>query len=276
MDVLVAGLLFILGASVGSFLNVVILRFGYAERGGARSACMACGTTLGAFDLVPMFSYAALGGRCRTCGSSISIQYPLVEILTGLLFVLSYLKVSTGDVASEILFVLFAGFWASLVALVAYDIRHTLIPLPFVWSLAAFAALRPLSDAYLLGSAAPLTDALLGALICGGFFALIHAVTRGRGMGIGDAYVAAAIALMLGLEAGIVASVIAVWSGALVGVALLALAFVFKHLSVGAHSGHVTLKSEIPFAPFLALGALLTWSLGIGLDALGLSLSLLL
>lgn len=275
MEVLVAGLLFILGASVGSFLNVVILRFGYSERGGERSACMACGTTLGVFDLVPMFSYAALGGHCRTCGSSISIQYPLVEVLTGFLFVLTYLQVGAGGVASEALFVLFSGYWAAMVALVAYDIRHTLIPLQFVYALYGFAALKVALTVFQSNSWLPLSDALWGAVVCSGFFALIYAVTNGRGMGIGDAYVAGAIGLMLGLEAGIVSSVLAVWIGAIVGLTLVAIQFVFQRILLAHSSKHVTLKTEIPFAPFLALGALLVWSVGIELSALGLVFPLL-
>lgn len=275
MDVLVAALLFILGASVGSFLNVVVLRFGYSERGGERSACMACGTTLGALDLVPMFSYAALGGHCRTCGSSISIQYPLVEVLTGFLFVLTYLTVGTGSVISEAEFVLFAGFWAAMVALVAYDIRHTLIPLPFVYALFGFAAVRVAIEVLLTNSSAPFMDAIWGALVCSSFFALINVLTRGRGMGIGDAYVAGAIGLMLGLEAGIVSSVLAVWIGSVVGLTLIALQSLFQRLQLAGSSRRVTLRTEIPFAPFLALGALLTWSVGIGLSALGLSFPLL-
>lgn len=274
MDVLVAAFLFILGASVGSFLNVVILRFGYHERGGERSQCMACGTTLGALDLVPLFSYAALGGRCRTCGSGISIQYPLVEVLTGFLFVLTYLMVATGGAVNEFLFVLFAGFWASLVALVAYDIRHTLIPLPFVYALYAFGLLRVCLSVFETGTWLPITDAALGALVCGGFFALIYTLTRGRGMGIGDAYVAGAIGLMFGLESGIVASVLAVWIGSIVGLMLIALQLVFQRIQRVGGNRRVTLKSEIPFAPFLALGALLAW-IGITLNTLGLTLTIL-
>lgn len=273
MEYVVAALLFVLGACVGSFLNVLILRFGYTERGGERSSCMACGSVLGAFDLVPMFSYAALGGRCRTCGSSISVQYPVVEVLTGLLFLLTYLHISPLDSAGELYFISFAGFWAAMVALVAYDVRHTLIPIPFVLGLYAFAAIRVAVESVTSMSLVPTTDALLGALVCGGFFAVIHAATRGRGMGIGDAYVAGAIGLLLGLEVGIVASVLAVWSGSLIGLSLILSEYVFQRMRGVAHKTRVTLTTEIPFAPFLALGALLAWSLGIKLVTLGISLN---
>lgn len=249
---LAAFLFFMLGACVGSFLNVVTLRFGYSERDGKRSKCMACDAELCAHDLFPIFSYLALRGRCRYCGSRLLLQYPLVELLTGLLFVISFFV--AGEAFFGLLFTLSAAFWTTLLGLVVYDLRHTLVPLPFVYALYVFAGV-----AALISEPA---GALWGALVCAGFFALIHFSTKGKGMGIGDAYVAGAIGLMLGLEAGIVASVLAVWSGALVGIALLLV------------RSHVTLKTEIPFAPFLAFGALLTWSLSLTLSALGLSLTL--
>jgi prepilin signal peptidase PulO-like enzyme (type II secretory pathway) len=80
---------------------------------------------------------------------------------------------------------------------------------------------------------------------------------------------------MFGLEAGIVSSVLAVWIGAVVGLTLIATQFVFQRLRLSSRAEHVTLKSEIPFAPFLALGALLAWSVSIPLSALGLSFPLL-
>ena len=266
MELLGVLLVSVLGACVGSFLNVVILRFGYAERGGARSACMACGTTLRPLDLIPLLSFFMLRGRCRSCGSRLLVQYPLVELSTAYLFALTFMHTS-GTPGMELQFLAYAGFWTSLLGLTVYDLRHTLIPLPFVWGLYGFALLSVMS------ALSPMY--VIGALVCGGFFALIHLVTRGRGMGIGDAYVAGAIGLLLGLEQGIVASVLAVWTGALVGLALLAIQHVFKQLALSGMRTHVTLKSEIPFAPFLAFGALLTWSMGLTLNALGLSLPFL-
>lgn len=250
MELALSALLFVLGVCAGSFLNVVILRFGYAERSGTRSACMACGTTLTARDLVPILSYLTLRGRCRHCGSALLAQYPLVELAAGLLFIASYTV--TGDAYHGALFVATAGFWVSFLALVVYDLRHTLVPLPFVYGMYGFAAFS-----FLLS---PATGALWGAPVCAGFFALISVATRGRGMGIGDAYIAGAIGLFLGLEQGIVASAVAVWVGAVVGIALMAV------------RTRVTLKTEIPFAPFLALGALATWWYSLGFASLGLSL----
>lgn len=250
MELALGVLLFVLGTCVGSFLNVVILRFGYRERGGERSACMACNATLAPRDLVPFFSYIALRGRCRQCGSRLLAQYPLVELTTGLLFLATYAV--TGYEYYGLLFVATAGFWVSFLGLVVYDLRHLLIPFPFLYGMYGFAALSLVL--------VPSLSMLWGALVCAGFFGLIHALSRGKGMGIGDAYIAGAIGLFFGLEQGIVASVLAVWIGALVGIALLLI------------RSRVTLKTEIPFAPFLALGALSTWWYNLGFAALGLSL----
>lgn len=271
MDYLVVALLCVLGACVGSFLNVVILRFGFRERASARSECAQCTTQLRAYDLVPIVSYLWLKGRCRRCGGRLALMYPVVEFSVAVLFAVSFFV--SGDTAPH--FIAFAGFWTAMVGLVAYDIRHTLVPLPFIYALFGFALMRVGTDALAFGVYVVLSDALLGALVCGSFFALITALTRGRGMGIGDAYIAAAIGAMLGLEAGVVSGVFAVWIGALVGIAFLGAQVVFKQFGRTLGFGRVTLKTEIPFAPFLALGAFVAYATGyapILLGAIGLSL----
>lgn len=273
MEYTIAGLLFILGACVGSFLNVVILRFGFSEKPSKRSQCAQCNATLRPRDLIPIVSYLALRGRCARCGSALTPQYPIVEVLLGALFVLTF--VVTQSPFDPLLFIATAGFWTAMLGLVVYDIRHTLVPLPFVYALFAFAAVRVLEVMIVYQSFMPLADALIGAAVCGAFFAFITLATAGKGMGIGDAYIAAAIGAMFGLTIGVVAGVFAVWIGALFGLSLIATQWVFKQL---AHKGvhrRVTLKSEIPFAPFLALGALVAWSTGFApvlLMALGVSL----
>ncbi|MEK7063496.1 MAG: prepilin peptidase, partial [Patescibacteria group bacterium] len=244
-----------LGACVGSFLNVVVLRFGFGERPNARSECAGCGTQLHASDLVPIFSYLFLGGRCRSCGSGLNPQYPLIEFCTALLFALTYLGLLPASLFEIGEFLALLGFWSAFMALVAYDIRHTLIPLPFIYALFGFAGLmagvRALADV----SLEPLGYALLGALVCGGFFALIHVVTNGKGMGIGDAYVAAAIGAAFGVGQGVAASILGVWIGALVGVVALLIGRLFPHAAVTLYGRRVTLSTEIPFAPFLMIGA---------------------
>jgi prepilin signal peptidase PulO-like enzyme (type II secretory pathway) len=274
MEYTITALLFLLGVCVGSFLNVVILRFGFSERAAQRSQCAQCNATLRARDLVPLVSYLALRGRCAHCGSAITAQYPIVEVLLGAVFVLTFMVTQSGTY-DPLLFVVTAGFWTAMLGLVVYDVRHTLVPLPFVYALFGFAGVRVLVDLATYYSLVPLMDALWGAVVCGGFFALITAVTRGKGMGIGDAYIAAAIGAMFGLTVGVVAGVFAVWIGALFGISMLLAQWVFEQLASRASHRRVTLKSEIPFAPFLALGALVAWSTGFApvlFVALGISL----
>ena len=260
MEVVPLVFLALLGVCVGSFLNVVILRFGFTERASQRSRCAACQSVLAPGDLVPVLSYFWLGGRCRRCGSGLSLQYPLVELSVGFLFCLTFLVHPPAlTIASYIVFLATLGFWAALVGLVTYDIKHTLIPMPFVWALGAFAAIVVLAQTVLVGTSVAATSAVAGALVCGGFFALIHFVTQGKGMGIGDAYVASCIGLMLGLADGAVASALGVWLGALVGVAALGVMQVFPNFHLTVAGTRVTLKSEIPFAPFLALGAVIAY-----------------
>lgn len=263
MDIAPLVFLFVLGACVGSFVNVAVLRFGFQERGGERSHCAACNGALYARDLIPILSYLTLGGRCRVCGSRISAQYPLVELLMGVLFVFTYLIAQPQDTIAYVMFATHIGFWAALVALVVYDIRHTLVPFQFLYGLYAFATVSVLVAAWGSQSITPLIDGISGAIAVGGFFTLISMATRGRGMGIGDAYVAGALGLMLGLGSGTAAGVLAVWIGALIGLILLALPHVFLSLRLLGMGRHVTLKTEIPFAPFLAVGALIAYATGI-------------
>ena len=94
MTTILALIFFIFGLIIGSFLNVVIARFNSSKSLGGRSACMSCESTLKWYDLVPLFSFLALKGRCRTCKTRISFMYPAVEFLTGIIFTTLFLKFS--------------------------------------------------------------------------------------------------------------------------------------------------------------------------------------
>lgn len=250
--------IFALGLCVGSFLNVVVLRFGFEETVRTRSHCMACNAPIRFYDLVPVLSYLALGASCRDCGSRISIQYPLVEILTGVLFVLAFLR--TPFPASFWPLVAFCAllvFLAALVALVVYDMQHTLVPLPFVYVLAGSALVATVSNSLFSSSFMPLVDGLFGGAALFGFFWAIVMVTRGKGMGIGDGYVAGGAGILLGLLRGMEAVMIGVWSATLVYVSVLLFSSVSTRIGLLPKGSRVTLKTELPLVPFLALGILL-------------------
>jgi leader peptidase (prepilin peptidase)/N-methyltransferase len=252
--------LFLLGLSVGSFMNVLILRFGFSERAMARSHCAQCGASIAWYDLVPVVSFFLLRGRCRSCGSRLSLQYPIVEMLTGLLFVLSY-ETFPPELALLSFVSLFSLllFWSASLATATYDIRHTLVPLPFVAAIAIAAAVSRGAEALAFADYFPFIDATAGALALGGFFALVVFVTGGKGMGMGDAYAASAIGIMLGIAHGIEAVVLGVWSATVFYLAL----FLFSSFRLSGTGARVTMKTELPFAPWLFFGAALSMFTGL-------------
>ena len=241
----------LLGIIIGSFLNALSFRFNTGRRvlalSGAqsRSKCMSCGHMLAGIDLVPFFSFIFLRGRCRYCGSKISWQYPLVEFVAGVLSVLVFLSHPTP---------LGYGFWLlvwmTLLFVVIYDIKHTIIP----WSCSVFLALLALLSLFVsfdtLQVAVPHATAFLAGPVLAAPLFLLSLVSMGRWMGWGDSALELSLGWFLGLTAGLTAFMLAFWSGALVGVVLLAL----SRLKIF----RFTIKSEIPFAPFLIFGALVS------------------
>lgn len=256
-------LLTALGLIVGSFLNVVVLRHGTGRSVGGRSGCLSCGKRLGALELVPVFSWLALRGRCRGCHSRISAQYPLVEVGGALAFYLAYrahpFALAGQHQAGEFFaFALAAAALSALVAVVAYDLRHKIIPDSFSAFLAAAALLRVAILGISFG--APLSAWAL-ALAAGPLMALplflLWAVSRGRWMGLGDPKLALGLGWLVGVSGSIFALFASFFSGATFGLAAVA----WGHLR---RRGGLALSSEVPFAPFLALGAALAFATGWG------------
>ena len=117
MNTLIAIFVFIFGAIIGSFLNVVILRFRSGRTLGGRSMCFSCGKTLGFAELVPIGSFLSQKGRCSGCETRISWQYPLVEALTGVLFMLLFVRLEYLLPASPLLFAILFVFYAILISI---------------------------------------------------------------------------------------------------------------------------------------------------------------
>ncbi len=229
---------FALGAIVASFVGVVAERLNTGTsiaRG--RSRCDSCGELLGFPDLVPVLSYLALAGRCRRCRSRVSPLSTLTELALGALFALAYAREGL-----SLALVLLLAALSALAAIVLYDLRHTVIPPSFLGVfLAASALYALLASPNLRALAATAGTALAVAL----FLAAFHYLSRGRAMGLSDAPLALALALLAGPLAlsGLLYSF---WIGAAIGIIVLA----------RAPAGH-RMGIEVPFAPYLAAGFLL-------------------
>lgn len=260
--------IFILGLLIGSFLNVVIIRYNTGRSVDGRSGCMQCGYKLQWFDLFPVFSWLFLRGRCRKCSSKISIQYPLVELGTAVLFLGIFLKFQ--PYAVEPIFLNLIFIWNTIIAAIlmiifAYDIKHKIIPNELSYTFAALAFLQTL---YLfpVNQAIQLIDWLnlsSGILMFLPFWALWK-YSDGKWIGLGDGKLALGIGWYLGFVHAVSAIVLAFWIGAIFSLIFL----LVDKLKSG--SENITMKTEIPFAPFLIIGLLIEffWQL----DVVGMGL----
>ncbi|MDB5254032.1 MAG: prepilin peptidase leader peptidase (prepilin peptidase) / N-methyltransferase [Parcubacteria group bacterium] len=243
--------LFVLGLIVGSFLNVVALRYNSGTSIGGRSFCFVCKKRLRFWELVPVVSFVGLGGRCSECKTGISYQYPLVELITGLVFVsvfyalLPLLKMGNGIFL--FLYVLAIAIYSIYIVIGIYDLRHKIIPDGLVYAtlLMAFVFRLSIGGVWIDWLAGPILFA---------FFALIWLISRGRAMGFGDAKLALSIGIFLGGAMGFSAFVLAFWIGT--AVTLLYMAGKHIHMRLFKRAKPLTMKTEVPFAPFLIIGAL--------------------
>lgn len=260
---------FIFGLIIGSFLNVVIFRFNTERSFGGRSGCMSCQKKLTWYELIPVFSFFSLSGRCRDCKTKISFQYPLVEFITGLIFALLFLKFSAGGGPALggqfsfftsffiINYAYYATAFSILIVIAVYDSKHKIIPdiLAFVFGVLAFAGLFFLNPSGFLGFSLHIPT-LLGFFsgpIIAAPFAFFYLVSSGRWMGLGDAKLAIGLGWLLGLPLALSGVVFAFWIGSVVGIALVIFSKKYK------------MKSELPFAPYLVLGAFLAFIFNLSL-----------
>jgi len=256
---------FILGTIIGSFLNVVIFRFNTGATLGGRSGCFSCGKKLTARELVPIVSFLMLKGRCSHCKTKISFQYPLVEFFTGFVFLLFFLRflptVSAGSFSFFLTELLFSyAIWATLIVIFVYDVRHKIIPDQLSFAFIALAFLNTI-----IFSPGTFASHLLSALVLFLFFSALWFFSSGTWMGFGDAKLAIGIGLYLGLAQGVSAVVFGFWIGAVVALTTLGTRRVQKLFGTNRLRKSrkiITMKSEIPFAPFLILGILLALLLG--------------
>lgn len=248
-------ILFVFGTIIGSFLNVAGLRWNSGLTLSGRSSCSSCGKVLKWYELVPILSFILLRGRCSKCKSKISFQYPVIEILTGLVFATIF-NLEFPILNKFILLLVFCIY----VVITIYDLRHKIIPDSLVYA----TILLSVVGRWLSGGSA--LDWLAGPILFM-FFASIWLLSRGRAMGFGDAKLGLSIGLLLGGAAGFSAIILGFWIGAVYGLGLM---LFVRFFGLFGGSKKITMKSEIPFAPFMILGAWL--SLIFNLDLLHVAL----
>lgn len=239
MGLLFESFSFVLGAVVGSFLNVIIHRLPEEKSiVFPASHCPKCNHAIRFYDNIPLASYLFLKGRCRDCGESISGRYPLVELITAVMSLLIYWKYGP---SLQYLFVFV--FICSLIVITFIDLDHQIIPdvislpgIPFFFLAAVFVMDLRFLDAFL--------GFMIGGGVLFGIAFFYELFTRREGMGGGDIKLLAMIGAFLGWQSLLFVLLVSSFAGALVGVAIM----IIKGRDM---------KYAVPFGPFLSLGAVI-------------------
>lgn len=241
----------VLGLCLGSFVNALVWRLrtkkDWVKK---RSVCTHCGHVLSAIDLIPVFSWLMLRGKCRYCREPITAQYPLVELLTALLFVVSY---SFWPAKIEGLEVLLFGFWlvvvTGFIALAVYDLRWFLLPNKIIYPLIGLAFVQVLLRTLDKG-AYVLTDALWGVIVGAGVFYLLFQISGGKWIGGGDVKLGVIIGLLVG---GALQAFMVIFIASLLGTLFAVPLLLIKKLKK---------SSQVPFGPFLIGATIIVYLFG--------------
>jgi prepilin signal peptidase PulO-like enzyme (type II secretory pathway) len=248
-------LILILGFIVGSFLNCVIYRLESQKsflKG--RSFCPYCKHELAWFDLIPLFSFILLRRHCRYCKKTISWQYPIVEAATGLIFLLIFnfqqfspeltakgFIIPNFQFLSIIYYLLIASF---LIVIFVYDLKHFIILDKVLISAIVLTTLYRIIES-IVNNQLSIINYFCAAIAAAGFFLLIYLISKGKWIGFADVKLGILLGLVLGWPNIILSLFLSFFIGGIIGVGLII--FLGKKF-----------KSEIPFAPFLITGTLLT------------------
>ncbi len=269
--------LFIFGLLVGSFLNVVSLRYLPGNRLldlkiiNGRSKCLSCRKKLVWYELIPILSFIIQRGRCRACSKRLSLQYPVVEFLSGLIFLLVSIKILNFQLLIFNFQLLVVIVWIAIfllfLLLSVIDFRRYIIPDQINLSLAFLGVILVLLSlltingqqsflghyAYLFGSISLFEitwfNHFFAALLAVIFFWLIIFFSRGKAMGWGDLKLAGALGLIFGWPDIIMTLMLSFLIGGIFSSVLLI-------------KGKKKMKDAVPFGPFLVIGSALTFFLG--------------
>lgn len=247
---------FILGLIIGSFLNAVVYRLEAVESLMERSHCPKCKKKIRWFDNIPVLSFILLSARCRDCGEKISWQYPLVEFITGIVFAaLGYYFFNPFLFSTWSLTFYYWAVFSILLVIFVYDFKYMEIPMLVLWIGVVFSFIFSLYfDWQYFQTVSSLSisslnelrtfSGIFGALIAGGFFFGLAAYSKETWMGYGDAYLGILVGLVVGWPNIWAAMMFSFIIGAIISVGLIAIR-------------KKSMKSQVPFAPFLIAGTFL-------------------
>jgi len=259
MNLILGLFIFLFGVSIGSFLNVLIDRLPQERKITGRSVCDYCQHQLSWYDLIPILSFFLLKGHCRYCRKKISFQYPLVEILTGLMFIfvfLTYVK-NIQEISRWQNWLVILSLWgivSCFIVIFFSDAKYHLISDYILWALFGFSLLYHLIGIW-VNHYQPLqflTSFIFLGLIIAFPIWLIYFLSKEKAMGLGDVYLAAILGFLLGWQKGFLALYFAFVLGGITGLFLILF-------------GRKKLKSKIAFGPFLVIGAFLMLFFGEGI-----------
>lgn len=244
-------IIFILGLCFGSFVNMLVYRIAvryelkvhqvykvHQVKNKNRSFCDYCGKQLNWYENVPVISWLILKGKTKCCHKKLSLSYPVVELLMGILFLFFYFVGAYGNTPLQfglgLLIIVF------LVFSTVFDLKYMILP--------DFSTIILISSALVFWCSGHFGEwnYFLNALIAAGFLLFLNLVTKGKGMGMGDVKLAIFMGLFLGFPKIIIAFYVAFIVGAIVGILLM----IFKKAKK---------KTQIPFGPFLILGTFISW-----------------
>jgi len=232
---------FIFGLIIGSFLNCLVWRLRTGESLLGRSYCLKCKKQIAWYDNLPVLSFVLLKGKCRQCGGKISWQYPIVELTTGVLFVLAYYLNYELRITNYELIIQLLRDWfliSAMMVIFIYDLR---------WRLILDVVTLPAGLVVLILNLAlgfSLWNLLVSGIIGSGFFLLQFLISGGKWIGGGDIRLGLLMGLALGWPGVIAAIIISYFLGSLVGLGLIA-------------AGKKRWGSEIPLGVFLAAGTII-------------------
>jgi leader peptidase (prepilin peptidase)/N-methyltransferase len=210
---------FFFGASIGSFVQVVVSRLHVAPIIKARSKCLSCGEALRVYDLIPFVSHIILRGKCRYCKSPFGLESLVIEAVYGIVFVLLYQSILVGQpslLLTSFYFCYYTVLFSVLGIIALYDKRHMYIPVVYLIGF----CLLTLVMLYVRYSIESTGLVLLGPVITALPFFILWVITRGRGVGFGDVLLFLGVGAFFGIEQSMAVLMLSVWIGAITGIAV--------------------------------------------------------